>query len=176
MDNKVYLEKLTDFNNFYINEENKEFFLCNNGINTFELSTEDVPIEEYIDALLGTEEGKEPVKSLMLTITFEDEESKTIYFCKYTRDFNMDIKEIIKNIYREDVNWRNSRIKRFKSGFMSNKVRSLNTAMKNNNEKRIKQINEDIVVEYRYCENLKNQVCTYKKFISLIYEFMNTNN
>ena len=74
----------------------------------------------------------------------------------------------IKELYREEINWRTKEIHRTKS-FLYRKAKQLATWVARNNTNKIENINKEIVERYKETEKLKQEVAYYKQFISVFY-------
>lgn len=78
------------------------------------------------------------------------------------------IMSLIKDIYNSDINYRNKLIKNWKT-FSARKVGSLSKALAKGNNKRIAEINAELVKKLKLVEEYKKEVFYYKMFVSLLY-------
>ncbi|GCD13148.1 hypothetical protein [Clostridium tagluense] len=114
----------------------------------------------------------------VVRIIFIDEDSKCISFTTdVIEDFTtitMEeiLKQLINNIYQEQLNWRNSVIRNWKS-FSAQKVKSLTLWLSRGNTDKVDVINLQLVERYKLVEQYKNDVNYYKHFVCALYYIKN---
>lgn len=144
---------LEQYFNYYDEEEIKEFNVEIKELKKFNTETE----EEGIIDCLG--------------LTFTDTEDSSTYFYRTkTNDANLEeiIEQLIGSIYVEEINYRNSLVRNWKS-FSARKVKSLGTWLEKGNTEKVTIIQNELIERLELVEKYKNQVDFYKRFVRSLY-------
>lgn len=108
-------------------------------------------------------------------LTFIDTESNSTYFYRTkTADATLEeiITQLIDSVYTEEINYRNSVIRNWKS-FSARKVKSLAAWLEKGNTEKVTAIQRELIDRLQQVEKYKNQVDFYKRFVRSLYSCKN---
>lgn len=104
-------------------------------------------------------------------LTYTDTEDGSTYFYRTkTNDATLEevITQLIGSVYEDEINYRNSLIKSWKS-FSARKVKSLGTWLEKGNTEKVTTIQKELVERLQLVEKYKHQVDFYKRFVRSLY-------
>ncbi len=138
---------------YWDEEEIKEFEVTIKELKNFNTETEE---EGTIDCL-----------GLIFTDT---DNGDTYFFRTKTNDANLEeiIDQLVGSIYVEEINYRNSLVRNWKS-FSARKVKSLGIWLEKGNTEKVASIQNELIERLQLTEKYKNQVEFYKRFVRSLY-------